>query len=126
MKKDAQNQTAQILLHRFLLVFALITVRAPVAHVPNLRNPTSIPNSITRDVPPLVVLNNNSTSNNDKGIDITYNKIVSRSDHLVEISDSSLPDLNPRSMSKSRVYADVNVLRPKDYWDYESLTVQWG
>ncbi|KAK8672076.1 hypothetical protein V6N13_110451 [Hibiscus sabdariffa] len=29
-------------------------------------------------------------------------------------------------MSKSRVYIDVNVLRPKDYWDYESLTVQWG
>ncbi|KAK1274848.1 Casein kinase II subunit alpha [Acorus gramineus] len=30
------------------------------------------------------------------------------------------------SMSKARVYADVNVLRPKEYWDYESLTVQWG
>ncbi|KAL4181047.1 hypothetical protein AMTRI_Chr12g235340 [Amborella trichopoda] len=29
-------------------------------------------------------------------------------------------------MSKARVYADVNVLRPKEYWDYESLTVQWG
>ncbi|PPS09059.1 hypothetical protein GOBAR_AA11580 [Gossypium barbadense] len=29
-------------------------------------------------------------------------------------------------MSKSRVYADVNVLRPKEYWDYESLIVQWG
>ncbi|XP_058069940.1 casein kinase II subunit alpha-2 isoform X2 [Magnolia sinica] len=29
-------------------------------------------------------------------------------------------------MSKARVYTDVNVLRPKDYWDYESLTVQWG
>ncbi|KAH9608737.1 hypothetical protein KSS87_019401, partial [Heliosperma pusillum] len=29
-------------------------------------------------------------------------------------------------MSKARVYADVNVLRPKEYSDYESLTVQWG
>jgi casein kinase II subunit alpha len=29
-------------------------------------------------------------------------------------------------MSKARVYADVNVLRPKEYWDYEALTVQWG
>ncbi|KAL8211070.1 hypothetical protein R6Q57_005507 [Mikania cordata] len=28
--------------------------------------------------------------------------------------------------SKARVYADVNVIRPKEYWDYESLTVQWG
>uniref|UniRef100_A0A0D6R2X5 non-specific serine/threonine protein kinase n=1 Tax=Araucaria cunninghamii TaxID=56994 RepID=A0A0D6R2X5_ARACU len=32
----------------------------------------------------------------------------------------------PGAMSKARVYADVNVIRPKDYWDYESLTVQWG
>ncbi|KAG6525823.1 hypothetical protein ZIOFF_015794 [Zingiber officinale] len=30
------------------------------------------------------------------------------------------------AMSKARVYADVNVQRPKEYWDYESLTVQWG
>ncbi|RZR79859.1 hypothetical protein BHM03_00005709 [Ensete ventricosum] len=30
------------------------------------------------------------------------------------------------AMSKARVYTDVNVLRPKEYWDYESLTVQWG
>ncbi|KAK4390444.1 Casein kinase II subunit alpha-2 [Sesamum angolense] len=29
-------------------------------------------------------------------------------------------------MSQARVYADVNVHRPRDYWDYESLTVQWG
>lgn len=32
----------------------------------------------------------------------------------------------PGATSKARVYADVNVVRPKDYWDYESLTVQWG
>ena len=29
-------------------------------------------------------------------------------------------------MSRARVYADVNVTRPKEYWDYESLTVSWG
>jgi casein kinase II subunit alpha len=29
-------------------------------------------------------------------------------------------------MSKARVYSDVNVIRPKEYWDYEALTVQWG
>ncbi|KAL8546408.1 hypothetical protein ACS0TY_006221 [Phlomoides rotata] len=29
-------------------------------------------------------------------------------------------------MSKARVYADVNVLRPREYWDYENLTAQWG
>eukprot|EP01027_Heterolobosea_sp_BB2_P019788 GEZU01027871.1.p1 GENE.GEZU01027871.1~~GEZU01027871.1.p1 ORF type:complete len:346 (-),score=81.56 GEZU01027871.1:81-1118(-) len=29
-------------------------------------------------------------------------------------------------MSRARVYADVNVNRPKEYWDYESLTVNWA
>uniref|UniRef100_M4F6U6 non-specific serine/threonine protein kinase n=1 Tax=Brassica campestris TaxID=3711 RepID=M4F6U6_BRACM len=29
-------------------------------------------------------------------------------------------------MSKARVYTNVNVVRSKDYWDYESLNVQWG
>lgn len=29
-------------------------------------------------------------------------------------------------MSRSRVYADVNVRRPREYWDYESLVVNWG
>ena len=28
--------------------------------------------------------------------------------------------------SNHRVYADVNVHRPRDYWDYEALTVNWG
>ncbi|KAF8020813.1 hypothetical protein BT93_G1287 [Corymbia citriodora subsp. variegata] len=32
----------------------------------------------------------------------------------------------PGAASKARVYTDVNVIRPKEYWDYESLTVQWG
>eukprot|EP00968_Pinguiococcus_pyrenoidosus_P013801 scaffold1247_cov251-Pinguiococcus_pyrenoidosus.AAC.37 len=29
-------------------------------------------------------------------------------------------------MSRARVYADVNVVRDREYWDYESLQVQWG
>ena len=29
-------------------------------------------------------------------------------------------------VSVNRVYADVNVHRPRDYWDYEALTVNWG
>ncbi|MQL69881.1 hypothetical protein Taro_002153 [Colocasia esculenta] len=32
----------------------------------------------------------------------------------------------PGATSKARTYADVNVVRPKEYWDYESLAVQWG
>jgi casein kinase II subunit alpha len=29
-------------------------------------------------------------------------------------------------MSTARVYGDVNVHRPREYWDYEALSVQWG
>mmetsp|Transcript_15420 Transcript_15420/g.38865 ORF Transcript_15420/g.38865 Transcript_15420/m.38865 type:complete len:339 (-) Transcript_15420:231-1247(-) len=29
-------------------------------------------------------------------------------------------------MSHARVYADVNVHRPREYWDYENLQVTWG
>ena len=29
-------------------------------------------------------------------------------------------------MHRARVYADVNVHNPRDYWDYESLNVHWG
>lgn len=28
--------------------------------------------------------------------------------------------------SRARVYPDVNLNRPREYWDYESLTVNWG
>ena len=31
-----------------------------------------------------------------------------------------------RGTTRPRVYADVNVTRPKEYWDYESIAVQWG
>jgi casein kinase II subunit alpha len=29
-------------------------------------------------------------------------------------------------MSRAKVHADVNVIRPKEYWDYESLQIEWG
>lgn len=29
-------------------------------------------------------------------------------------------------MSRARVYADVNLHNAKDYWDYETLSIQWG
>lgn len=28
--------------------------------------------------------------------------------------------------SRSRVYTDVNVHRPREYWDYEIHTVEWS
>lgn len=29
-------------------------------------------------------------------------------------------------MSRARVYTDVNVHRPAEYWDYENLSINWG
>jgi casein kinase II subunit alpha len=28
--------------------------------------------------------------------------------------------------SRAKVYADVNLRKPKEYWDYDSLQVKWG
>jgi hypothetical protein len=28
--------------------------------------------------------------------------------------------------SKARVYQDVNLHKPREYWDYESHVVEWG
>ncbi|KAL5064053.1 hypothetical protein RYX36_025790 [Vicia faba] len=86
----------QTLLLRLLLVCTILTLRTPVAQPPNVR----IPNQS---------IESNSTT------------IVYHHHHKAQISDS-----NPNEMSKARVYTDVNVIRPKEYWDYESLTVQWG
>lgn len=32
----------------------------------------------------------------------------------------------PPPMSIARIYADANVIRPKEYWDYEALQLKWG
>ena len=38
----------------------------------------------------------------------------------------SKPNSKMASMSRARVYADVNSHRPREYWDYESHVVEWG
>eukprot|EP00960_Hanusia_phi_P043806 756268-Hanusia_phi.AAC.1 len=52
-----------------------------------------------------------------------YHKLISK---LFHISDDILAVQMRRAQSRARVYADVNVTRPKEYWDYESIAVQWG
>lgn len=32
----------------------------------------------------------------------------------------------PAMQSRARVYADVNTNKPREYWDYEAVTVEWG
>lgn len=52
---------------------------------------------------------------------VTNTTTILHQRHKAQISSS-----NFEGMSKARVYTEVNVIRPKEYWDYESLTVQWG
>ncbi|CAA0829244.1 Casein kinase II subunit alpha-1 [Striga hermonthica] len=45
---------------------------------------------------------------------------------VAKIDGAVKPSIHASQMSKARVYTDVNVLRPREYWDYENLSVQWG
>ncbi|XP_039170021.1 casein kinase II subunit alpha-2-like [Eucalyptus grandis] len=90
-------RAASFHLHLYLLLaFALVALRAPLAHLPV------------------------AGTTGGGGDSTPVPRHGGRRDR--EISRRS--DLG--SMSKARVYADVNVIRPKEYWDYESLAVQWG
>lgn len=33
---------------------------------------------------------------------------------------------NRKQRNRASVYADVNQHRPREYWNYEALTIQWG
>ncbi|AED98334.1 casein kinase alpha 1 [Arabidopsis thaliana] len=89
-------------LRRLLLLCAVLALRAPTAHSPILRSSIVTPTA--------------------RAVSEVSGCTTIDPDFLVEISDSN----QTRAMSKARVYTEVNVIRPKDYWDYESLIVQWG
>lgn len=87
---------------RLLLVSAVFFL-LPVSHSPTLRSPP---------LPP--------------SFDASFFSSAVGVVHGDKITPIGLLGSNYPVMSKARVYADVNVLRPKEYWDYESLAVQWG
>lgn len=100
----------QVLPLRFLLACAVLALRAPIAHHPILRTPCR-----------------SSTSNLNIITDtIAATTVVYEGAIIDKIEERNLAEIPLPAMSKARVYTDVNVLRPKEYWDYESLTVQWG
>ncbi|GME88249.1 hypothetical protein B5S31_g5813 [[Candida] boidinii] len=41
-------------------------------------------------------------------------------------SISGAPAISNRVYSVSRVYANANEIRPKEYWDYENYKIEWG
>lgn len=101
--RDAHNSA---FLLKLLLVCTVVALRAPFAYYPILRTPSHHNNNNTR------------SSRSDNATETaTLRKSVDR---------ESPSEISSSAMSKARVYTDVNVLRPKEYWDYESLAVQWG
>ena len=45
---------------------------------------------------------------------------------LGAISLANTTDLIRLPKSMARVYADVNALLPRAYWDYDSVNISWG
>ncbi|KAJ0096323.1 hypothetical protein Patl1_28558 [Pistacia atlantica] len=101
LRNHNPRPAALLLPHRLLLLCALIALRTPVADHPILHTPCP-------------------------SHDLNFTSIIYRDSSIDKIEKINLCEISFPVMSKARVYADVNVLRPKDYWDYESLTVQWG
>lgn len=83
----------------------------------------SISSSATNFPPPFSVLRRFATSFSQPRRP-QYPPPPPRPDTLAQRIGKSIR--RPGASSKARIYADVNVVRPKEYWDYESLAVQWG
>lgn len=61
---------------------------------------------------------NNSTSTSQVATPTAVRTPVSTS--------SSARNKNRTVKNRARVYWDVNQHRPREYWNYEALTVNWG
>jgi len=46
--------------------------------------------------------------------------------HVASLWSDEMASSSAAGKQLPRYYADVNCHRPKEYWDYESLSVQWG
>lgn len=45
---------------------------------------------------------------------------------VIYSSSQRLKHMKMPAPSRARVYAEVNLQRSRDYWDYESHVVDWG
>ena len=57
---------------------------------------------------------------------LSVNPSSTLSEPLSSSSSTSSTSTTTTAAAMSRVYPDVNVKRPREYWDYESLVVNWG
>merc|ERR1712086_573988 len=46
--------------------------------------------------------------------------------HRLDPMSGAMRTLQDHLVSRARVYVDVNEKKPKEYWDYDSLVVEWG
>jgi len=58
------------------------------------------------------------------GLHLPPKRILSEREKKKEIQFPVMS--NPEATSVSQVYANVNAGKPKEYWDYENMTVEWG
>ena len=62
------------------------------------------------------------SSSSQSNLSVDRNLIVQR----LRSYRRGLPVITMPAPSRSRVYADVNTHRPREYWDYEQHVVEWG
>nr|GMD98686.1 casein kinase II subunit alpha-2-like [Ipomoea batatas] len=87
-----------------------------------ISHPTSFPSLLHRCLPPSPSLQRNPP--HLPSPPQSLRPLVSLSETLAQKIGKAIR--RPGAPSKARVYTDINLIRPKDYWDYESLAVQWG
>merc|ERR1712195_79865 len=46
--------------------------------------------------------------------------------HRLDPMSGAMRTLQGHVISRSSVYTDINEKKPKEYWDYDSLVVEWG
>nr|GLL38998.1 casein kinase II subunit alpha-2-like [Ipomoea trifida] len=94
-----------------------------------ISHPTSFPFLLHRCLPPLGFPPSPALQRNPPrhGLPLppqSFRPLVSLSETLAQKIGKAIR--RPGAPSKARVYTDINLIRPKEYWDYESLAVQWG
>nr|GMD49722.1 casein kinase II subunit alpha-2-like [Ipomoea batatas] len=94
-----------------------------------ISHPTSFPFLLHRCLPPLGFPPSPALQRNPPrhGLPLppqSFRPLVSLSETLAQKIGKAIR--RPGAPSKARVYTDINLIRPKEYWDYEALTVQWG